>query len=406
MSSVHKCVEGTNLAVIDVILDEFDQPVHPADNFAGPRVRVYDTDKSVICEVIATVDPSEPGAWRADLAIPKMGLKDRVDLRCVWHLRGNDGESYKSTHVLQVSPQSDERTGDVIAMYARDMHLTVALPFSFDPGKPKQPANPQKGLPAVPARPGDMLTFSLYRNNEPLMVDLPFTDPAVAYEQFAEKTVVRVPNVAGLPKLEPLLLYVQHTRKDAFTPTMYTFKVWIITPQVLVAANSLEQFINKARVQNVIPELEYTQSDLLEYLARGLNLFNMFPPQLTAFNGTNMQGLIYDCWLQCSSYYALAAQLQAEGALAFDFSGQSVSLNVDRTPAIESALGRVEQGIEQYVKPAKKLLARAGVNSGDGSQGGKFIDGSSQIGAVGLINAPTTRLPWTGRGATWSRGFL
>lgn len=113
-----------------------------------------------------------------------------------------------------------------------------------------------------------------------------------------------------------------------------------------------------------------------------------------------------DAWLQCSSYYALSAQLQAEGAMAFDYSGAETQLNVDRTPSIEAALGRVESALTEYVKPMKTLLGRAGVVSGDGSQGGRFIDGSSQIGALSLTNSPTTRLPWSGRGSAFSRGSL
>lgn len=406
MSALHKCVEGTTLPIIEVILDEDDQPVIPAHNSAGPRVRLYDTDKSVIAEVTATVDPQEPGAWRADIPIPKMGLGDTVDLRCVWLLKSDDGESYKATHVLQVSPQSEERTGDIVVLVPRDMFITVVLPFAFKPGKPKQEADKAKGIPAVPGTLGDMLSFSLYRNNVPVFENLEYNHQAVQIEKYSNKTLVRLPNAAGLAKLEPLIMIVEHTKADAFTSTQYTFKTWVITPQVLTAASSLEAYINKARVSNVIPELDYTQADLIEYLSRGLNLFNSFPPQITAFTGTNMQGPIFDGWLQCSAYYALAAQLQAEGALAFDFSGQSVSLNVDRTPSIEAALGRVESALNDHVKPAKKLLARYGVISGDGSQGGKFMDGSSQIGALSLINAATTRIPGPGRGATWSRGLV
>lgn len=406
MSTVHSCVEGSNLAVVEVILDEDDQPVMPHPKSPGPRVRVYDTDKSVILETYANVDAQEPGAWRADLTIPKMNLRDRADLRCVWYMKSDEGETYRSTHVIQVSPQSEERTGDVVAIYSRDMTLTVVLPFGFDKGTQATKGDPVNGVPAKKGRPGDSLTFSIYRNNQALMVNLPWTDPTVQLDTTSEQTQVRIPNVCGLPKLEPILLLVDHVRAGSFTPTQYSFKVWIITPQILVAANSLEQFINKARLSNVIPELDYTQTDLLEYLTRGLNLFNSFPPQLTAFNGTNMQGLILDAWLQCSAYYALAAQLQAEGALAFDFSGESVALNVDRTPAIEAALGRVESSLNDHVKPAKKLLAKAGVNSGDGSQGGRFIDGSSNLGALSVTNAPTTRLPWSGRGPVWSRGLL
>lgn len=402
MANIHKCMEGVTLPIIEVILDEFEQPVHPANDTAGPRVRLYDADKSIIAEVFATVDATEPGAWRADLPIPKMGLTDVVELKAVWMMKGNDGETYRIKHGIQVSPEAEERTGDIVVLYGDGSSLNVALPFAFVKGKKKVEANPRLGKPAQPAVPGDILTFSLYRNNTPLMVNLPYDDPGVAIECFSNKTLVRLPNAAGQPKLEPLLLTVEHTPVKAFTPTMYTFKVWVVTPQILVGCASLEQYINKARLSNVIPELDYTQSDLLEYLARGLNLFNSFPPQLTAFTGTNMQGLIFDGWLQCSAYYALGAQLQAEGAMAFDFSGQTVSLNVDRTPAIESALGRIESALDNHVKPAKKLLARAGVNSGDGSQGGQFIDGSRQLGRLSVINAPTTKFGY-GRNTSWLR---
>lgn len=122
---------------------------------------------------------------------------------------------------------------------------------------------------------------------------------------------------------------------------MYTFKLWAVTPSVLSAATQLEDFINKARSSNVIPELEYTTADLIQYLHRGLSMFNVFRPQLTQFTGMNMQGMILSGWLDCSSYYALVSQLGAEGSMAFDFSGQTVQLNVDRTPAIESVLGRI-----------------------------------------------------------------
>lgn len=405
MRSLHKCVEGVTLPIIDVILDENEQPVIPAKNSAGPKVKVYDTDKSVIAELTATVDPQEPGAWRADIPVPKMGLTDTVELRVVWRMRSMDGETYRSTHIIQVSPQSEERTGDIIAIIPRDLYLTVVLPFAFDTGKPATPANTAKGLPAIPGELGDMLSFSLYRNNVGLFENLSWKDDSVQLERYSNKTVARLPNAAGAAKIEPLMLIVEHTKRDAFTPTQYMFNTWVITPQVLVAAAMLEQYINKARLTNVIPELDYTQADLIAYLARGLNLFNSFPPQITAFTGTNMQGPILDGWLQCSAYYALGAQLQAEGAMAFDFSGQSVSLNVDRTPSIEAALSRVESAINDHVKPTKKLLARYGVNSGDGSQGGKFMDGSGHLGALSLTNSPTTRLPGPRSGSTWMRSL-
>lgn len=403
--SVLRCVEGTNLIATETFVDEYEQPAMPLENSAGPLVRLLD-GKDLITEVYATPYASEPGAWRVDLPVPQMDLHEETTLKLVWTFVDSEGERHRSSQQVVVIPSVQERTEDIIVMAGRDVHMTVVLPIHVDMGRKARAADVSKGIPARKAKEGDLLTLSVYRNNEPLMDNLPHTDVSVQVLSRSNQTVIRMPNVTGDAKLEPLLLYIQHVKKDTFSPVSYTFKVWVITPQILLASNSLEQFINKARLSNVIPELEYTQSDLIEYLSRGLNLFNSFLPILTNFNGTNMQGQILDGWLQCSAYYALSAQLQAEGAMAFDFSGAETQLNVDRTPAIEAALGRVESALTEYVKPMKALLGRAGVISGDGSQGGRFIDGSSQIGALSVTNSPTTRLPWSGRGASWSRGML
>lgn len=398
--------EGTNVSLVETFLDEYDQPVIPHERSKGPRVRLYDKDKALIAEAYASIDSSEPGAWRVELPIPKMGLQGDTRLRVRWKLKSEDGETYRNSEWITVGAASEERQGDITAIIGRDIKLSVALPFSFDEGTPKREANPALGLPAVPARAGDYMTFSIYRNNEPLMENLPWNDPAVTLMDLGGRTLVHLPNPLGKQRLAPSLLLIDYLPKGAFTATQFTFKVWAVTPQVLVAAQMLEGYINKARLENVIPSLDYTQSDLFEYLSRGLNLFNSLPPQLSNFNGMNMQGMILDAWLNCSAYYALAAQLQAEGAMAFDFSGQAVSLNVDRTPSIESALGRIESTFDSYIKPTKKLLARAGVNSGDGSQGGNFIDGRSALGALSIINAPTTRAPWPANNRRWSTGLI
>jgi hypothetical protein len=109
-----------------------------------------------------------------------------------------------------------------------------------------------------------------------------------------------------------------------------------------------------------------------------------------------MQGPILDCWIICASYWALGAQLMAEGSLAFDFGGQGITLNVDRTPQLEAALGRIEARIQDTVVPFKKALAAQGVMSGDGSQGSGSMRNPYNLGTLSLINAATTRVSgWT-----------
>lgn len=226
-------------------------------------------------------------------------------------------------------------------------------------------------------------------------------DSRIVVKPGFKTTRVQFPISWPRPYFEPMVLVITHEKPEA-SPVTYTYNCWPSNSSILSAAKQLEDFINKAQIKNVIPELDYTQGDLMMYLSRGLSLFNSLE-QVTGFTGVNMQGYMQEAWLICSSYYALASQLQAEGALAFDFSGQTVNLNIDRTPSIESALGRIEQQIDNVVKPLKKQLKSNGVLGGDGSNGIVALNGATKRGVLGLTNAPTTRLPYTGRSGSWFR---
>lgn len=401
---MNSVTEGQVLSLTEQFLDDYDEPVYPAESHGAPIVRLYDSDKSVLSEVIAVVDPTEIGQWRADIPVPFMDLDDSVQLVARWVLIAEDGERFTARTNVTVNPAQQTTDEDLIILVGRDAKMQLALPFAFSAPIPEQKADRVNKIAARPAKPGDDLSFSLYFNNDPIYENLNWDNSAVKLEVQSSRTQVVIPAVVGQPSMAPLTLLVSYKKPKQLTPTIYTFKVWAITPSILKACSHLEDFVNKAKLDNVIPELQYRQSDLLECLYRGLHYFNGLQPIITNFTGTNMQGPILTAWLTCSTYFVLGAQAQAEGMLAFDFGGQSTSLNIDRTPAIESALGRIDSEIENQVKPFKKLLGRAGVISGDGSQGGRLIDGSRALGTLGLTNAPTTRIPWAGRGG-WFRNF-
>lgn len=411
MSEVVTILEGNVGTLVEQFIDDFDDPLELANTEAGPLVKIYDDQNDLILDLIAVPDHNgQPGDWAADVTIPQIGLTEKKQFRAVWTFKDDENQIHRSRQTFFVEPDSDQRDSDVIVIVGRDKVVQLTLPIDFTPPVPKQEADPANGIPAVEGKEGDELVFSLFHNNQPVYGEegLSSNDPdsKVTIQPHIGKTVATIPAVVGRARLEPMLLLAEYRKPGMMVPKSLTYKLWPITPQVLVAASQLEDFINKAHIQNVIPELDYTQADLIQYLHRGLALFNSFAPHTTNFWGTNMQGIILDAWLQCSAYYALGAQLQAEGALAFDFSGQSVSLNVDRTPAIESALGRIETALEQNVKPLKKLLAKAGVLDGDGSAGGRPINGANHLGTLGVMNAPTTRLPHAGHRGTWFRPFF
>lgn len=396
--------EGETASIVEEFLNEWDEPVMPREHSAAPLVRLYDQDKSIIAEVTAVNDPqSGPGSWRADLPIPEMDLHDSVTLIARWHYDGEDG-TYTAKTKIVVDPNAEGRDQDIVIVCGHDTRMQLNVPIRYRAPKIGQKANLATGQKAIEGKPGDRMSISLYYNNRSIIENLDVEDQSVKLEKFKNKTLIDLPAIVGKPQMAPLSLLVRHKPVKGLAENTYTYKVWAITPQILVAARQLEDFINKARIANIIPELEYTHSDLMEYLSRGLAFFNAVKPIITSFDGTNMQGPLMNAWLTCSAYYALGAQIQAEGALGFDFAGQTVSLNIDRTPALESALGRIDSEIENSVKPLKLLLSRAGALGGDGSVGGGPIDGSRNFGVLGLSNTPMTRLPW--RRSSWMRSFF
>lgn len=313
-----------------------------------PIVALIDDAQQIVAEFPATISIVNSDEWSSTIVIPDVDANTQVLWTVCWTF--NTGEQTTVVNVpLYVNPNIDNQTGDIV--------LLPGQPLSFN----------MKRVVTV----ADIM---IYQNND--LVQLFHVSGAPNIVNAYCSTAVRV-DINISPSITPYLVVVDQL----------IFNLWVVTPRILTACLALESWINKAHIEQVIPQLEYKQSDLLNYLERGLNLFNGYPPQLMTFNGLNMQGPLYETWLLCATYYALGAQLQAEGALSFDFSGQAVTLNVDRTGSIESALGRVESMIGDKVPALKKLLAKYGINSGDGSN---IYANSNSIGRVGITHGAFT----------------
>jgi len=376
-------VEGTILSVEETFLDEFGEPLFPRVDEMGPIVRMIDPqDKSIVAEIVATVGEI-PGQWVADFGIPEMGLDDDREFLITWTYDSEKGTE-RSRQSLTVTPTLDVRaSNNIITLVGEAETFDVNLPFNYDIQR-------------------DTVSFQISINNRVFVDGITAEENGVRLmSNRRDSCTFRLPLWVASTRLEPLALVVRHDDKRRKAQRFYSFSIWPVTPQMTIAIGMVEGYINKAQMQNVIPQLEYTQSDIVTYLYRGLALFNQIGSRVTGFTGTNMQGTILNGWVVCACYYALAAQLQAEGALAFDFTGQVVNLNMDRTPAIEAALGRIETEIQGPVTNLKNKLSKAGINSGDGSAGGKAIDGARAMGRLGVINAPTTKWATFGNRSIW-----
>lgn len=371
---IYNAVDGTVITVTQKFLDDdTDAPLMAKPGY--PQVRLLDTDKNLLSSVVAS-PTTNLGEWTANLSIPNLGIADKTELRLVWRFLTTANEKVVEKDVVIVEPKVDIRVSDVVAIFG-DPKFNLTLPQYFggtDTGE-----------------------YQIYAGNNPVLeAPADLANPAFNKVTSVDRTNFTLPLVVPNASLQAYLVRVDITPAGIGNKKIYTYKLWAVTPQILKGMSFLEDFLNKAKIENTIPELQYTDGDLINYLERGLNLFNMAGSQPTSFTGTNMQGVLFDAWVTCASYYALGAQLMAEGALAFDFSGQGVSLNVDRTPQLDSALGRIESMIDGRIVPLKKALNQQGIISGDGSIGKGALRNSNSIGTLGLTNAATTRIHGVG----------
>lgn len=349
--------EKQTVIITETFLDENDIPLDLKKGY--PKAKLW-LDK----ELITVLNPEPtgvPGEYSVQVTIPEFGFVEATPITLRWYAREKDGSKNKHDVALMIQPASRPEVGDLVLMHD-ELTATFILPAHLA-------ANSQPNL-------------SIYLNNEKIY------EEKIADTQINRKaTYSEVSFTHQIPaSLEMHLMVVEYTSFDD-RKERHMQNLWIVTPQILNAVNMLESFVNKARIDNVIPQLEYTQAGMLTNLHRGLGLFNGFQPTFTEFTGTNMQGLLLDVFVLCGSYYALAEQLLAEGMLAFDFTGQAVTLNVDRTPAIESALGRIEQQMQERIPVVKRQLVKAGIYNGDGSN---TTPSSSGLGRTLLSNSPTT----------------
>ena len=367
--AIYNGVDGTVLAVQQKFLDDDDQPIIAKAGY--PQVRLVDKEKNLLSSMVASPTPI-PGEWSANISIPNLGLENKTEFRLNWRFMTPDGEKIRHSDMVIIEPKIEARVSDIVAVFG-DQKFAMTLPMHIADT--------------------DEATYQIYADNTPLFKEAQSLNAAGLQKvAMMDRTSFMLPLNVPKASLQAYMIRIQHTPASIGNSRTYIYKLWAITPQIMKGMSYLESFLNKSKVEQVIPELAYGDGDLVSYLERGLNLFNMIGGESTAFTGTNMQGVLFDAWVTCSTYYALGAQLMAEGSLAFDFSGQGVSLNVDRTPQLDSALGRIEGLFDSRIIPMKKSMWKQGVVGGDGSQGRGLMHNSSNIGTLGLTNAATTRV--------------
>lgn len=112
------------------------------------------------------------------------------------------------------------------------------------------------------------------------------------------------------------------------------------------------------RFQKRVGRLQaFEESDLLEYLGQGLRMVNLSYPT-TGYTMDTFPDDMQELVLLAAGWWGLQAQKLLEVDLAFNFSGQSVTLSVDRTAGLDSSASTMMTLFNERIGPAKMAYVR------------------------------------------------
>ena len=146
-----------------------------------------------------------------------------------------------------------------------------------------------------------------------------------------------------------------------------TAKLFIVNPPILTAVEDSRMQVSKARTTLFgYEDAIFDTSTILSWLRRGRDDFNAAGGLFTTFDMSQATGALRSYWLMYSEIAMLRAQSLAEGEKAFNFSGQAISLEVDRTAYYDKLADSLQSQVDSNIGPLKKNLAMKGITSGNG----------------------------------------
>ena len=135
--------------------------------------------------------------------------------------------------------------------------------------------------------------------------------------------------------------------------------LYIINYMGIMLINNLRHELDKIHNYDLDPGIRFKNDELFHYVLMGIQKFNSNPPYMSNYTLTSINNSIYFLMYKCALSEALSAWLLAEAMLKFDFQGQAVQLNVDRTGEIQNLLDMTNTYLEEHVRQAKKILIRS-----------------------------------------------
>lgn len=251
-------------------------------------------------------------------------------------------------------------------------------------------------------QPYEYVTFEVYRENSMVVAPVSVNSNVLTPDGYMYAGVIQSPLNMPAALESYTIVWTGWNQVNPAGKMRETGRIFIVNPSIMSAVNDMRILVNKSATTIAHrKDLLFTTPLLLAYLRRGRDGFNGAQGVMTGFTMTNATGSVREFWLRFAEVMTLRAQFLAEGEKVFNFSGQAISLDVDRTGFYSQLADSIQSGIDNEVKPFKQNLVIKGHMAGDGNLGP--ANGTNQMrgaaGAVAISLSPATG--WGKWNARW-----
>lgn len=304
--------------------------VNPIDPVLYPAYRITDVNNDFIDAGIGTFSALD-NLYHANISIPENApiSTDAEKYLITWLMKGSNKKEYQVTEYFEVlNPNFNEvALKEIQSIVLSGNSAKLSAPF---------PTN-------------SAVTVTAYYNDTEI-----FSDEATPSGSYNTYYIFNIEIPAENLSLGEILVLWQ-----AGDITFHQ-KVNVINRSMLVKITDLRMYLDKVH-KDIDLYTGYRDSDLYFYIMQGLNMVNIVSPisewKITDFYQNGSRNGISFVLNMAASYCALNAQYLAEGDSVFDYSGQPVTLSVDRTGFIESQLSRIKDYLNNEFKEYKKNLS-------------------------------------------------
>ena len=154
----------------------------------------------------------------------------------------------------------------------------------------------------------------------------------------------------------PYLVVYTYKTEQGYNTEVHT--LYIVSGKAMMIVNNMRRYLDKARNFDIDPSLRWTDAELIHFVTVGLNRFNVALPNITNYTISSFPGNYIYVIEKCAEHEALNALYLAEGMRAFEFTGASVTLNVDRTQYIQTKMDEIGNWLNENLTKIKTLLIR------------------------------------------------